>query len=82
MLATNIYADIKRMLSPEAFDALNEYLGRLVEADFSKNSTAEFPKEVTDWYFNKHNHHYREPNDESFMEYIRVAYEKGKTWTD
>ena len=74
VLGADIYREIRDILSENDFDALDKELGKLVEADFSGKSTDGFPKEMTDWYYNKHNHYYHEPNDEEFMEYIKKRY--------
>lgn len=67
----DIYKTVREILPEEKFEKLNRLIGELIDADFGGKSTDGFPKEVTDWYFNRHNHHYHEPNDATFLEYLR-----------
>ncbi|MBP3783859.1 MAG: hypothetical protein J6I68_11490 [Butyrivibrio sp.] len=76
VLGTDIYKRIKEMLSSEQFEALNETLTKLVEADESNKSFSDIPKEIINWYFNHGNHHYHEPNDDEFLEYLEKEYKE------
>ena len=77
VLGTDIYKRIKEMLSSEQFEALNRTLTKLVEADENNKSLSDIPKEIINWYFNKGNHHYHEPNDDEFLEYLENVYMEG-----
>ena len=70
VLGCDIYSRIRSMLDTDSFENLNRLLNELVDADFGDEGTSAFPKKVTDWYYNRHGHYYREPNDEEFLEYI------------
>jgi hypothetical protein len=76
ILGADIYKKIKEMLSSEQFEALNETLAKLVEADENNKIIPETPAEFINWYFNKGNHYYHEPNDEEFLEYLEDAYKE------
>ena len=76
VLASDIYDDIKALLSPDDFEELCVMLKNLVEADTQNKSTSSFPSEVTDWYYNRHDYYYHEPNDKAFMEYLSNVYKK------
>lgn len=71
VMASDIYNDIRKLLSNDQFEKLNNTLQALADADTSNKNTAEFPTEITDWYYNRHDHYYHEPNDAEFMEYIK-----------
>ncbi len=77
VLGTDIYKKIREVLSNDKFEALNETLRKLAETDVAGGDTSAFPKEMTDWYFNRHDHYYREPNDEEFLSYLESSYAKG-----
>ncbi len=70
VLAGDIYKKIKELLPEDKFEALNKQLGELVAADEENKSLEAFPEEILTWYFNKNRHHYHEPNDEEFFEYV------------
>ena len=78
VMASDIYNDIKKLLSPAQFEKLNTLLKDLVEADMQNKSTSHFPEAVTTWYYNRHDHYYHEPNDNEFMEFLRTVYVKGE----
>lgn len=67
----DIYKDVRNFLTNENFEKLNTLIGEMIEADDDGKCTSSFPKEMTDWYFNRNNHYYHEPNDEEFLDYIR-----------
>ena len=54
--------NIKALLSPDDFEELCVMLKNLVEADMQNKPTSSFPAEVTDWYYNRHDYYYHEPN--------------------
>ena len=70
VLGCDIYAKLRKSLSKNHFEELNNMLGELVKADEEGSDLSGFPEEVKIWYFNSNRHHYREPNDEAFVEYI------------
>ncbi len=74
VLGTDIYKKIRNMLSEDDFNALNNQLQAMIDADVAGKSTASFPEEMTCWYYNRNNHHYHEPNDEEFLEYVTTKY--------
>ena len=74
VLGADIYKAVKEMLNKKQFESFNKTLERLIEADESKGSLSGFPKEVTDWYFNRNGHYYREPNDEEMLEFLQRTY--------
>ena len=76
VLAADIYKKIRDILSNEKFETLNETLQKLAETDAAGSDTSAFPKEMTDWYFNRHDHYCREPNDEGFLSYLKSSYAK------
>ena len=77
VLGIDIFTSLRKELSEEQFKDLDNTLEKMIETDFNKGDTAIFPQQMTDWYFNRHNHYYHEPNDQEFMEYIRSTYKKG-----
>ncbi len=76
VLGADIYKKIRKILSDEKFESLNGTLQKLAETDVSGGDMSVFPKEMTDWYFNRHDHYYREPNDEEFLNYLESSYAK------
>ena len=74
ILASGIYGILRKTLTEDGFDDLNCEMQRLVEADMDGESTDGFPKELTDFYYNRHNHYYHEPNDEEFLVWARNHY--------
>ena len=74
ILGADVYKRIKEKLSTEQFEALNMTLTTLVEADENNQSIPEIPEEIINWYFNKNNHYYHEPNDYEFLEYLENSY--------
>lgn len=70
VLGSDIYKNLRNILSDKKFEELNSLLKELVEADFDGKDTKHFPTEMTDWYFNRNGHYYHEPNDEEFLAYI------------
>ncbi len=70
VLAVDIYGKLKKILDKDKFEKLNDLFKELTEADLKGSDMSVFPKEITDWYFNKPREHYREPLDEMFLEYI------------
>lgn len=74
VLACDLYNKFKKVLSAEQFERLNNDLKELTDADTAGESTARFPKEMTDWYYNRNDHYYHEPNDEEFMEFVLKNY--------
>ena len=71
VMGADIYKQVRKMLSEEKFERLNNLLGQLIEADFGNKGTSDFPKEITDWYYNRNGHYYHEPNDEELIEYLK-----------
>ncbi|SFU86453.1 hypothetical protein [Butyrivibrio sp. M55] len=74
ILGADIYIKIKEKLSTEQFEALNMTLTTLVEADENNKSIPEIPEEIINWYFNKNDHYYHEPNDYEFLDYLEKSY--------
>ena len=72
--ASGIYRQIRSMLSDESFEKLNTMIADLVKADFEGNNTFVFPKELCDWYFNRRDHYYHEPNDEELLSWIKLYF--------
>lgn len=70
VLGADIFKLLREKLDDDEFEELNETLTSLVEADFGGKSTDTFPDGIITWYYNRNNHHYHEPNDEEFMEFI------------
>jgi len=68
---SDIFNSLKSVLSEDEFQKLDKTLEELAKADINHKSTSDFPKHITDWYFNRSNHYYHEPNDEEFMESIQ-----------
>ena len=78
VLASDIYSEIRSMMSDKDFENFNIMLKNLVTADEEKKDLSSFPKEVVTWYRNDNNHYYHEPNDEEFLEYLQKTYVKEK----
>ena len=78
VLASDIYKDIRSLMTDKEFEDFNGMLKDLVTADMEKKSLSSFPKEVVTWYRNDNNHYYHEPNDEEFIEYLERTYKKQK----
>jgi hypothetical protein len=74
VLGPDIYKTIRDMLSDEQFEELNASLQQLADNDVDGKSTAGFPKEMTDWYYNTNNAYYQTANDEAFVRYVRKHY--------
>ena len=81
VLASDIYGELRTVLTDKEFEDLNKTLQNLVESDISGKSTSSFPKEMTDWYFNTKDYYYHEPNDREFMEYIKREHKLQKDVT-
>ncbi len=74
VLGADIYTRLKGMLTAEHFEELETRLAELVASDMKGKALDAFPAEMVDWYYNRHNHHYHEANDEEFMEYVALTY--------
>lgn len=74
VLGPDIYKIIRDMLSNEQFEELNASLQQLADNDMDGKSTAGFPKEMTDWYYNTNNAYYQTANDEAFVRYVGKHY--------
>lgn len=79
ILASDVYNTIRKMLNNEDFEALNNVLKELVEADSNNKDLSSFPEKIRGWYFNKGNYRYREEYDGDFLEYVENTYIKNKT---
>ncbi len=77
VLASDIYGKIRSLLSDEDFESLNGTLQKLVDADVCGGDMSAFPNEMLDWYFNRHDHYYHEPNDEEFLGFLEKFYGTG-----
>ncbi len=78
VLGADIYKPIREYLSDKEFEIFDNTLKHLIEADLENHDTSQFPKTLTDWYFNRYNHYYHEPNDAMLLVYIESTYQKGK----
>ena len=79
VLGADIYKTVKEMLNEKQFESFNVTLEKLIAQDESNGCTSGFPKEITDWYFNRHNHYYHEPNDQELLEFLeKTVKEKTK----
>lgn len=78
VLASNIYSNIRNLMSDKEFESFNDTLKDLVTADMENKDLSKFPKEMVTWYRNDNNHYYCEPNDEEFMNYLTKTYSKNK----
>lgn len=76
VLGCDIYNEIKKMLNIEQMRQLDALLKKLIETDLNGQDLSEFPKEIIDWYYNRHNHYYHEPNDEEFLNYLKNVWLK------
>ena len=70
VMCSDIFKIFREKLSPEKFEELNATLTDLMDAFVNGQSVDDFPEPVLTWFYNKHNHHYHEPNDEEFVEYV------------
>ena len=82
VLASDLYGEIRKLLTDREFKEFDKTLLELANADMEGKDTSKFPKEMTDWYFNRHDHYYHEPNDREFMEYVRRTYRKNRNRAD
>ena len=72
----DIYGKLKEMLSEDDFEALNRCLKELTEADKERKNLRKFPDRLKDWFYNRSGHHYHEPGDEEFLDFLS----EDKTW--
>ncbi len=70
VLGADIYGSLRKALTDAQFGELEAMLGKLVAADMEGRDAPDVPEPVKCWYFNRHGHHYHEPNDDEFFEYI------------
>ncbi len=71
----DVYKVLRKKLTDEAFEEFHKLLGEMIEDDDKGNDTSIYPKEMMDWYHNRHDHYYHEPNDEELMDYVLNNYE-------
>lgn len=80
VLGADIYKTVKELLSEKQFESFNITLEKLIAQDEANESTSDFPKQLTDWFYNRHGHYYHEPNDIELIEFLKVTY-RGKEET-
>lgn len=75
VLGADIYKTVKELLNEKQFENFNITLERLIAQDEVGESTDSFPKQLTDWFYNRYGHYYREPNDAELIEFLKVTYQ-------
>jgi len=70
VMCSDIYITLREKLSTKEFEELNAVLTKLMKSYMNGESIDNYPEPILTWFFNKHNHHYHEPNDEEFVEYV------------
>ena len=74
--ASNIYHNLRELLSQTQFEKLSRMITLLTEADTKGQNLSLFPKEVVSWYCNEHNYYYSEPNDEKFLSWVQTHFKE------